>query len=532
VSKPTRRRLLVAGVAAATTGILAAAFTAMAPAALAATLFSDNFESGLASSWSKSGGTWAIATDGSQVLQQSNAGSALARQFNGSTSWTDYSLQARVKPLSLPGSGSFAGIAARATSATTFYRLLLLSGNRVQLEADNSGSVTVLGSASLTVSTGTFYTLRLDVNGSTISGFVNGTQIASATNTMKAAGRIGLQTNAASANFDDVSVSSIGTPPPTTAPPPTTSSPRPSPSTSTSQPPPPPPGNIEGYGAGTTGGGNGPVVTVSNLADLTAAVSASTAQTVRLNGNITCSDDVRIASNKTVIGVGANSGLTGCGFGLRNVDNIILRNMKIAKVPASNGNGDAIHIDHSTHLWIDHNDLSSDTTHGTDFYDGLLDITHAADLITVSWNFLHDHIKCSLIGHSDNNASEDTGHLHVTYHHNFFSNCDQRMPSLRFGTGHVYNNFFSNGTTGVHSRMGAQMLVQNNVWRNVGTPIETTRDSDVDGFVNESGNDFGGGTNLITQTGNFTNPPYSFHLDATGSVMSIVTAGAGTGKIG
>ncbi len=88
-----------------------------------------------------------------------------------------------------------------------------------------------------------------------------------------------------------------------------------------------------------------------------------------------------------------------------------------------------------------------------------------------------------------------------------------------------------NGSTGVHSRDGAQMLVQNNVWRNVTTPIETTKDSP-DGYVNQSGNDFGTGTNLITQTGSFTTAPYSVSLDATGSVISLVTAGAGAGKIG
>lgn len=75
------------------------------------------------------------------------------------------------------------------------------------------------------------------------------------------------------------------------------------------------------------------------------------------------------------------------------------------------------------------------------------------------------------------------------------------------------------------------MLVQNNVWRNVATPIETTKDSSVDGYVNQSGNDFGGGTNLITQIGSFTNPPYSYALTATSSVVTAVTAGAGTGKI-
>lgn len=74
------------------------------------------------------------------------------------------------------------------------------------------------------------------------------------------------------------------------------------------------------------------------------------------------------------------------------------------------------------------------------------------------------------------------------------------------------------------------MLVQNNVFRSVTTPIETTNDSP-DGFVNQSGNDFGGGTNQITQTGTFTSPPYSFTLDPTANVISIVTAGAGTGRI-
>lgn len=291
---------------------------------------------------------------------------------------------------------------------------------------------------------------------------------------------------------------------------------------------------VDGYATvsgTTTGGSGGPTITVTSAAALLTAAKATTKQTILVDGLFTCSTEIRVASDKTIQGVGANSGLIGCGINMKAVNNVIIRNMKISKVQASTGNGDAIHIDHSTHLWIDHNDLSSDTTHGTDFYDGLLDITHAADFVTVSWNFLHDHIKCSLIGHSDSNASEDTGHLRVTYHDNYFRNCDQRMPSLRFGTGHIYNNFFENGSTGVHSRQGAQTLVQNNVWRNVKTPIETTKDSKIDGFTNQSGNDFGGATNLITQTGSFTSPPYSFTLADTASVISRVTAGAGTGKI-
>src|SRR3954471_9678372 len=66
----------------------------------AATVFSADFESGSTSAWSKSGGTWSIVSDGSQALQQSDTGSDRAREFAGDTSWTNYSVQARVKATS------------------------------------------------------------------------------------------------------------------------------------------------------------------------------------------------------------------------------------------------------------------------------------------------------------------------------------------------------------------------------------------------------------------------------------------------
>ena len=282
----------------------------------------------------------------------------------------------------------------------------------------------------------------------------------------------------------------------------------------------------------TTGGASGATVTVTTLAALKTAAASSTAQTILVNGNFTSTGaEVTVASNKTIRGVGSGSGLTGIGIKIKGVSNVVIQNLKISKVLASSGNGDAIHVEQSNHLFIDHNDLSSDTTHGTDYYDGLLDITHAGDFITVSYNYLHDHVKCSLIGHSDSNTAEDTGKLHVTYDHNYFRNCDQRTPSIRFGTLHAYNNYFVNGSTGIHTRMNAQALVQNNVWSGVQTPIETTKDSSIDGYVNQSGNDFGGGTNLITRTGSMTGVPYSFNLGSTSTVVSYVTANAGTGKI-
>ncbi|HEY5005107.1 MAG TPA: polysaccharide lyase family 1 protein [Ktedonobacteraceae bacterium] len=290
---------------------------------------------------------------------------------------------------------------------------------------------------------------------------------------------------------------------------------------------------LVGYGAGTTGGAGGSTVTVSTLAALTSAVSGSTARIVKISGTISGSGDVKVGSNKTILGIGSSSVLSGLGLDMKSVSNVIIRNLTIHNVTASSGTGDAIHIEKSTHLWIDHNDLYSDRNHGKDYYDGLLDITHAGDYITVSWNRLHDHYKVSLVGHSDSNGAEDTGHLHVTYAHNWFYNDGSRLPSIRFGTAHVYNNYYENVTLdAIHSRENAQVLVQNNVFRNVGTALTTTGDSKIDGYANASGNDWGGSTVTITKTGSFTNPPYSYTLDATSSVISEVTAYSGVGIVG
>jgi pectate lyase len=530
-----------AGVLAAAVAIVVSALVAATiPAAMAATLYSNDFESGDTSGWSKSGGTWGIATDGSKVFQQSKVDSDDARVvYTPGSGFTDYAAQVRVKPLAWGAATRFVALNARVQGATSEYRLALLDSNQAQLQVVNSGTATVLGSVATTVTLGTFYTLEIDISGSKVTALVNGAQIASATDTRFSSGTIGLATFHGTASFDDVLVSSIGSSPTPTL----TGTPNPT-HTPTPTPTPTPTGGggsdtglvgyaaISGDGHGpTTGGAGGPTVTVTSLSQLQTEAGRSGPEIIRVDGLFSGSGEVTVASNKSILGVGASSGLTGIGLSVKGQSNVVIRNLNISKVTASSGDGDAIHIESADHVWVDHNNLFSDMSHGKDFYDGLVDITHAGDFVTVSWNTIHDHFKVSLVGHSDSNGSEDTGHLHVTYHHNLFQSFNSRTPSLRFGTGHVFDNYFNTGDTAVHSRENAQMLVQNNVFRSVTTPIETTGDSPVDGFVNQSGNDFGGGTNNITQTGTFTSPPYGFTLDPTASVIGIVTNGAGTGKI-
>ncbi|MGV9854581.1 pectate lyase family protein [Streptomyces sp. NPDC003442] len=283
-----------------------------------------------------------------------------------------------------------------------------------------------------------------------------------------------------------------------------------------------------GFGAGTTGGGNATATTVTSLDAFKAAVTGDRAKVVKVSGLISLTGQVDIGSNTTVLGVGSGSGFTGGGLRLKESTNVIVRNLDISKPRKPS---DGITVQKSTRVWIDHNTFSADRDHDKDYYDGLLDINHGSDNITVSWNKFADHFKGSLVGHSDNNASEDTGHLKVTYHHNWFTNVYSRIPSLRFGTGHFYDNYVQGAETGVHSRMGAQTLVENNVFRDTEVAVTTSRDSDVDGYAVLRGNDLGGAATEISRTGSFTTPPYAYTAEPASSVVATVTAQAGTGKL-
>src|SRR4051794_14206052 len=92
--------------------------------------------------------------------------------------------------------------------------------------------------------------------------------------------------------------------------------------------------SADGYASlsgGTTGGAGGSTVTVTTLDALKTAAKSSSKSTIKISGIISLSGQVDITSNKTVIGVGSNSGLSGGGLRVKNSDNVIIRNLKISK---------------------------------------------------------------------------------------------------------------------------------------------------------------------------------------------------------
>src|SRR5262245_49819083 len=172
-------------------------------------LFSDDFQDGNDNGWTRSSGTWAIVTDGSLAYRQSGT-SADSNARAGSPSSTNISIQARVKPTAFNGADRYVGVITRVVNSNHYYFLALQNGNRLLMGKRAGSSPITLATKSFTFSTGTFYTLRIDANGSSLSGYVNGTLQLTASDSEFTAGIIGGATYFASGTFDDFLVTSIG----------------------------------------------------------------------------------------------------------------------------------------------------------------------------------------------------------------------------------------------------------------------------------------------------------------------------------
>ena len=195
----------------------------------------------------------------------------------------------------------------------------------------------------------------------------------------------------------------------------------------------------------------------------TARLASQAAQQARVR--------MRVGSNTTIVGLGNHARLRGVWLDVRgsataNVSNVIIRNLTLedtfdcfptwaptdGQLGSWNALYDSISLRNADHVWIDHNTFADRETAdplqphqlGVLFqvHDGELDITNASDLVTVSWNRFRDHDKVMLIGSSDGATATDRGKLRVTLHHNLFDNVGQRMPRVRFGQVHVYNNVY------------------------------------------------------------------------------------------
>jgi pectate lyase len=279
---------------------------------------------------------------------------------------------------------------------------------------------------------------------------------------------------------------------------------------------------------GTTGGEGGETVTVTTGERLSFYASRETPYIIQVQGEITVSS-VSIHDNKTIVGIGEQPTIHGQVY-VNGHKNVIIRNLYL-----SGADGDCITIINGAHhVWVDHCDMSDST-------DGLCDISRRSDYVTVSWCKFHyskpvgDHRFSCLIGSSDRQTA-DANSLHITMHHNWWAeNCIERMPSVRYGAMHLFNNYYSSKGNNycIRSRLGAEVFVENNFFSQVNDPHtiyvdKTEKKLNIPkGCLKASGNIYDRITGTKEEGGTVFVPPYKYALDKVEDIPAIISAGAG-----
>ena len=273
---------------------------------------------------------------------------------------------------------------------------------------------------------------------------------------------------------------------------------------------------MPGYGmeSSTTGGGNVPAMLVRTAAELRTAVERLDIKDKKLRDNvprvvrITADIDlgvlanekpgtalklvgsVRVRPHTTIYATGEGRTIRHGVLNVKGTHNVIIRNLKFRDLWEHDPTGaydrfgwDYVRITNSGktnshHVWVDHCDFGK-------VYDGMVDITHGSDLVTISWcRFAGDtrgpQKKCLLIGHSSSAtaAATDRGRLNVTLHHNWFQNIQERAPRARFGNIHVFNNFVDGAENATMSVAGAVTLVENCIYRDTRIATSFSHDKD------------------------------------------------------
>jgi len=340
--------------------------------------------------------------------------------------------------------------------------------------------------------------------------------------------------------------------------------------------------------AGGTSGGAGAVTsqvyTVTNRAQLLAAIAngGSTPKIIKLAGTVDMTEGqpytgtadqsargaIRLKSNTTLIGDGADAGIVNGHIIVSSVSQIIIRNLHIVNpcdvgpvfdpLDGATGNWnaayDAIGITGSDHIWIDHNSFTDapvtdnflpvENGHVKQCHDGAVDITNASDYVTLSYNVFGEHDKNNLIG-SSSSATADEGKLRVTFSNNVFREVQSRAPRVRFGQVHLFNNYYVGSKSAAVYRnsysigpgTNAKVLSNANVFEIAGAAncdaiIKNPGDATA-GTFKDSGSLLNGaalGSCALAPTASWT-PPYAFSPRPAALVKANALAQAGGGKL-
>ncbi|BCL83713.1 FN3 and CBM6-CBM35-CBM36_like domain-containing protein [Ktedonobacteria bacterium brp13] len=172
-------------------------------------LFYDDFESGNANQWAPYDGSWSVCQVGSNSKEYCGSNTTENISLAGS-SWANYSVQAYIVASSSGNAGIC--ILGRVQDGSHFYQAELKSGNTWDIWKNDGGSWSQIASGTFNWSANTYYLVRFNMNGSTLTmsySTDNGNTwatLGSGTDGTWSSGKVGVRVWGTTGRFDQMKV--------------------------------------------------------------------------------------------------------------------------------------------------------------------------------------------------------------------------------------------------------------------------------------------------------------------------------------
>jgi pectate lyase len=280
----------------------------------------------------------------------------------------------------------------------------------------------------------------------------------------------------------------------------------------------------EGYGAETTGGKDAAICVVTSAADGTsdgtlrfcAARPGGWWVRFSLPGGTVLrpATPVAVGSDTTVDGRGSDVVIAGRGISVRNVENVILLDLRVTDGDRVDEN-DGITVQAATNVWVHHCTVR-------DWTDGAVDVSRGARNITVSWS------RLAVAGSSGSLAGDpgeefNDGAMRMTYHHNWFDGLDGGSPRVREAWVHVVNNLYTDWIDGaIVVTHDGRALVQANYFdpeQSGARAVDYQLGDHPNGKTRTQDNESSRSI-VLRENGTVPAPPYDFPVERAGSGLA------------
>jgi hypothetical protein len=177
-------------------------------------LLHDGFECGTTQWRPQPSTAFVVALDGTntyQVTDASTAFSSFSYATAGSATWSNVRIEARVKAISFTkaDSTSYVSVYGRFGDAQNYYAIQWLGNGDVSVSYRQNGSGSDAYDPDPVLTTGQWYTFRIDLSGTDMATYVDGQLIQRVGLSSVTSGSIAIGTRNAVARFDDVKVTQL-----------------------------------------------------------------------------------------------------------------------------------------------------------------------------------------------------------------------------------------------------------------------------------------------------------------------------------